>query len=289
MTVRNRCVPALCALMFSAAAPAQGIPDWFGVDGFELFTPPTAFRMLDLDLRDPHVFMSLAPFPGCADFTDNPIPFTTFSFNGQIATGFNSDTDPADGILDLSNLFLFRPLRQDGRVARVDSVSGDCAAPSPPASCAPRANSVADAFVYAAAASGTCLAPVAGTLGTPAYSPAITTPSGPCFATAAKAVQFNNAGTPVTLQDAQYAASLTGNPATGLASGLMRGFVSEAIANATVITNPTNPAQTFTLASLLPGGTGNCSARNDKDIHRGVSGWWFYLNFHAAPVSYSGQ
>ncbi len=90
------------------------------------------------------------------------------------------------------------------------------------------------------------------------------------------------------LEDAQYAASLTGNPATALASGLMRGFVSEAVANATLIANPLSPGQTFTLASLLPGGTGNCSTRNDKDTYLGVSGWWFYLNFTAAAVSYAG-
>jgi len=144
--------------------------------------------------------------------------------------------------------------------------------------------------VYASAVSGTCLTAVAGTLGSPAYAPALSTPAGPCFTTAAKSVQFDNAGIPVILEDAQYAASLTGgDPATGLAAGLMRGFVSEAVANATVITNPANPGQTFTLASLLPGGTGSCSTRNDKDLHRGVSGWWFYLNFTAAPVSYVGE
>jgi len=288
MSVRNVFAVSLVLSILASPAAAQNTPDFFGVDGFEFATPPTVFRMVDLDLRDPHVFISLSPLPGCADFTDNPIPFTMFSFNGQIATSFNSDANPANGFLDASNLLLFRPLLQDGRVARVDSVSGDCASPAPPSMCAPRASSVADAFVYAAAASGTCLTPLAGTIGSPAYSPAITTPAAACFTTAAKTVQFDNGGVPLTLEDAQYAASLTGSPATALVSGLMRGFVSEAVANATLIPNPLSPGQTFTLASLLPGGTGNCSPRNDKDTNRGVSGWWFYLNFTAAPVSYSG-
>ena len=42
-------------------------------------------------------------------------------------------------------------------------------------------------------------------------------------------------GIPITLQNAQVAARYVGNPATSMANGLLRGFISEAQANATII------------------------------------------------------
>ena len=68
----------------------------------------------------------------------------------------------------------------------------------------------------------------------------------------------------------------------------MRGFLREADANQIVISDPNLPGGSVTLASLLPGGSGNCSSRNDKDQHQGESGWWFHFNFTAAPVVYTG-
>lgn len=271
--------------------------DWIALDGFEFFSPPTSFRMTDLDLRDPHVYLTIAlppPLPPtvCADFTDTPIPTTSFSFNAAIAQSFVSDTDPFDGFLDASSLLWFRPLRQDGALARLDTGSADCLAPAPPASCAPSASVPPQAHNYAAFASGTCLAPHAGTLAAPPYSPSVvaSTASGldACFVSAARDLVAQLGTTPIPLIDAQVAARFVGTPATGLANGLLMGFLREADANQIVISNPSLPGGSVTLSSLLAGGVGNCSQRNDKDSHRGESGWWFHFNFVAAPVVFTG-
>lgn len=278
-------------LTLSGAAQAQGVPDWLGLDGFEFASPPTSFRFTDLDLRDPHVFLpiTVAPLPTiCFDFTDTAIPTTSVSFNGSIQASYNSDTNPADGFLDASSLLWFRPLAQDGRVARVDNGPADCLAPAPTTGCAPRPATEPTVYTYAAAASGSCLAPLPGTIGVPAYSPAIAAPSAPCFTTAPKTFVFDNNGTAITLIDARIAASFSGNPATALSQGLLRGFLRESDANQIVITDPNLPGGSVTLASLLPGGSGSCSSRNDKDVHQGESGWWFHFNFSASPVVYTG-
>jgi len=276
-------------LICSAPAPAQSTPDWFGVDGFEFVTPATVFRFTDLDLRDPHVFLpiTIPPFPTiCTDFTDNVIPTTAVSFNASIQDSYSADANPADGVLDASSLLWFRPLRRDGGIARVDNGGADCLAPAPPASCSASATAQAQSYVYASAISGTCLLPLPGTTGTPAYSPAVATPAGPCFVTAARTFTFDNAGTLITLNDAQIAASFVGDPATGLANGLLRGFLRETEANQITIVNPALPGGSVVLSSLLAGGSGSCSSRNDKDLHNGESGWWFYFNFSAEPVTY---
>jgi hypothetical protein len=272
-------------------ASAQNAVDWLGVDGFEFASPATVMRFTDLDLRDPHVFLPITvpPFPTvCFDFTDTAIPTTSVSFNGNIQASYNSDSNPADGFLDASSLLWFRPLAQDGRIARVDNGAADCLAPAPTSGCAPSATANPSAYSYAAFASGTCLAPLPGTIGTPAYNPAIASASAPCFVTAPKTFVFDNGGTPITLIDAQIAASFNATPATALSNGLLRGFLRESDANQIVISDPALPGGSVTLASLLAGGSGSCSTRNDKDIHQGQSGWWFYFNFPAATVIYTG-
>jgi hypothetical protein len=46
------------------------------------------------------------------------------------------------------------------------------------------------------------------------------------------------------------------------------------------------------LSEVLPGGdppgagNENCSATSDKDVHDGVSGWWFYFNFTASLADF---
>lgn len=283
---------ALCLLLlaYSSTAIAQAPPDWVAVDSFELLSPPSAWRYTDLDLRDPHVFLTVGtpPLAFCFDFTDNPIPTTQISFNGQIQTGFTTDGN-GDGFLDNSNLLLFRPLNQLGAIGRVDSAAGQCTAPVAGTSCALPAGVEGNAFNYAAEASISCLAPIAGTTGSPAYSPAIASALPPCFRTAQRTFTVDNGGVPITLIDASIAATFQGNPASGLINGLLRGFLRESDANTILIPIPnTTPPQTIALSALLPGGTGNCSSRNDKDSLNGESGWWFYFNFSAQPVTYTG-
>lgn len=97
---------------------------------------------------------------------------------------------------------------------------------------------------------------------------------------------------PVSFTNVQIAATYVGSPASNLANGLIRGFISESVANQTIIPSsfPLVGGQAFSI--LLPGGdppgpSVNCSSHSDKDIVDGVVGWWFYWNFTAEVVPYT--
>jgi len=238
----------------------------------------TAFRYSDLDLRDPHIFVFVSFF-GCNDVTDT----NTFgaSLNSQIQTQIQSDSN-GDGYLDSSSLVEFLPLDQSLATNLIDSGSANCTAPMATTSCGPITSSgiAGDAALMSA---GQCLSPSAGTVRP--YNPAITSPGGPCFTSPTANIQVNLGGIAVTLRDAQFAATFVGNPATSLANGLVRGFLTETDANNTLIpaTYPVIGGQP--VSSILPGGQGNCAAHSDVDMHNGVRGWWFYLNFTAPQVA----
>ena len=121
------------------------------------------------------------------------------------------------------------------------------------------------------------------------YTPEIASVTGPCFVSVARRVVFDLNGVLLPLTDLQLAGDWTATPVTGFATGLMRGFLSEAEA-ATVLLPATLPivgGQPITV--LLPGGAGNCAAHDDRDTLNGASGWWFYFNFPADAVLWSGN
>lgn len=295
----------LFAVLACPAARAQSEPDWVMVDGWEEFvTPPDAFRITTLALRDPHVFITTPPQPPlpalCLDFTDTAIPTTTFSLNGQIAATLTGDADQ-DGYLDASTLLLFRPLPPPSTPARLEQVPARCTFPASSTSCEPQPNAGSPAIdFFDTSATGACLAPLPGTTGNttpnpqfPPYSPAVASATGPCFRTGTRSGSLGNVGIELPLIDVQLAATIGPAPTTTLSNGLIRGFLPEAVADAIQLPLPDPPGGTVTLSSLLPGGTGFCSGalgstRNNKDVYRGVSGWWFYFNFTAERVPYSG-
>jgi hypothetical protein len=147
-----------------------------------------------------------------------------------------------------------------------------------------------------------CLAPVAGTTNA-AYTPALVSPTAPgggtCYSATAGNVTFNLAGIPITLQDARIGGEWFGSPATEIRDGMIRGFLSEATANATTIPEGTTGIDSIdgsTLASLLRGGTGSCSQPSpmtgDKDTYTPPggtqqTGWYLYLNFTAVRRPYT--
>jgi hypothetical protein len=242
---------------------------------------PTTFRMSDLDLRDPHVFVSLF---GCRDVTDTAL--AGFSVNGQLQTSIQTDGTDADTLLDLSPTMVFRPLVQtDGSTTALDFYFADCTSPMATTSCSPGATA-ATVMTATVAATGTCLAPIAAT--THGYTPAIANAIGSCFASSSTTVTLSLGGIPITLKDARVAATYSGSPATSLVNGLLMGFISETDANATTIPASFPLVGGQPLSSLLPGGTGNCSTHDDRDLDNGVRGWWFYLNFTAPKVAWTG-
>ncbi len=244
--------------------------------------PLTAFRMSTLELRDPHVFQSVV---GCEDLTDMPSAALGFpSINQAISDDITMDGTDADMFLDLSFLLIFRGPAQPGASGRMDVGLGDCLTST---SCDPSATAPpAQTTTYASMANGTCMAAYPGTTTTldPPYMPSITNSTSPCWVSAPLTFTMDVAGNAVVLNDAQVAATWMGNPATSLVNGLVRGFLSEADAAATMIMG-------FPLTNFLAPGTGACNAHDDRDtgLDGTTMGWWFYMNFTADRLTtYTG-
>jgi hypothetical protein len=88
----------------------------------------------------------------------------------------------------------------------------------------------------------------------------------------------------VPLYGAQIAAGYAGD---ALETGLLRGFVTKADADATQLSIA--GIGTVTLSSVLAGSPTSCATgKSDMDHDPfGREGWWFYLNFHAVHVPYT--
>ena len=242
---------------------------------------PTAYRFSDMDLRDPHAYVSIG---FCIDVTDTVI--AGFSVNNAIQTAIQTDgTMPPDGLLDLSPTVVFRPLTQtNGATTALDFYFADCTAPIGSTSCHP-GTTTPNSVTATIASTGTCLAPITGT--TRPYTPSIASATGPCYASTTTTVTVTLAGIPITLTDAQIAATFVGAPATSTVNGLLRGFISEADANATTLPASLPIVGGQPLSSLLAGGTNSCAPGDDRDMNGSVRGWWFYMNFQATRVPWS--
>jgi cysteine-rich repeat protein len=257
---------------------------------------PIGFRFSDLDLKDPHVFAQII---FCFDVTNTVAGMD--GVNPILQTNIQTDED-GDGLLDLSIANTFNPLVQTaGSTTAGDLVFPDCTAPMSTTSCTlPAGAPHTAATVTNQGSAAVCLGTLSGTTG--GYSPAIVSPTAPaggtCYSANAGTVTFDLGGIPITLQDAQIGGEWFGSPATEIRDGLIRGFMTEAQAMATIIPEGTTGQDAIDgepLSELLRGGVGNCSVNGmvgqdvgDKDMGPGGAiGWYFYLNFSAARVSYT--
>lgn len=248
---------------------------------------PEVYRAADLDLRDPHVFLDVPVF-GCQDFTDDPVAGGLApSFNDQLQAAVTADGD-GDGLLDLSVLFGFRPLDVAAAGERLDRGLGDCTAPLAGTVCDWRIPPVPVTTTYDGLAAGGCLAPHPGT--TSGYLPAPAEPAAPCFTSAPREVTLVLLETEIELLASQTGAEfLGGPPPASLESGLLLGFLTEAAANSILLPADLPIVGGQPVSILLPGGAGNCAAGDDRDVHLGQSGWWFYFDFRAEPVPFVGD
>jgi len=255
--------------------------------------PATAFRLDSLALRDPHVIVPLFT-TSCVDVTDPP-GVAGISANGEIATLIGQDAD-MDGLFDLSLLALFRPLQQPPLPgADIQVTLADCTTPLGSEMCSPGVNTPST-ITYSNQSSGVCGEPLPGTSGpgnTGSYTPGITNSSAPCFGTTPATITFPLGLFDLPLQDVRASGTYVGDPANQLIDGLLVGFLSEADASNIFLPNDPNLAlvglagQPITVA--LPGGAGNCSTHDDRDLGPGgVLGWYFHLNFTAHLVTWTG-
>lgn len=241
----------------------------------------TAFRIDRFELRDPHIYIDLL---GCTDVTDEAVGGD--GLNDVLQTMITTDDD-GDGLLDLSMILVFRPLDQDSAEGVVQSGVVECTAPLASTTCQPIEPLEPTAFTNTQ--SGTCLAPFPGTTSSAGYSPGVSAASAPCFTTNAQDIEFDFGGVPATLAGNQSSATYTGSPATTLTSGNVRAFISEADAAAVLL--PIEGVGDIPLIDLLPGSSTNCALHDDRDTGPdGVTrGWWFYFDFSARKVPWTGE
>lgn len=257
-----------------------------------LLAPPawaevTAYRIVDMDFRDPHFYMDII---GCRDVTDTPI--FGFSMNGDLQTLLTTDGD-GDGNFDLSYVIVFDPLDQGGAGGTLRFGTVDCVAPPGEPGCTRGVGGFLQDLPYQNSPVGSCLTPLAGTLRP--YSPGVISSSAPCFATDAADVTLTlGGGIPLTLRSCHIAATYQGSPAANLVNGLIRGFLPEADANATIIPASFPVVGGMPLSLILPGGNvpgvgATCAPHSDKDIGPDAvtQGWYFYLNYSAVKTPYS--
>jgi hypothetical protein len=183
-------------------------------------------------------------------------------------------------------LLQFRPFDPLALGLRLDFGQGLCTAPVAGTSCAPDPALVPRTVPYDGVAAGGCLAPVAGT--TSGYTPAVGSPGPPCFRSRATNHSLPFGDFVLPLRSVQLSAMLVGSPTSDLDGGLMMGFLREADAAQVLIPAdvPLVGGQPITI--LLPGGAGACASGDDRDTHEGQSGWWFYWNFEATTVPFTG-
>ena len=165
-----------------------------------------------------------------------------------------STTGGLDGILDLSLLQVFRPLDQrDGVTTPSDIVFPDCTAPESSTTCTLPAGGMRSPADATNMASGACvdILPNTTTTGWGA-----TTQMGPCYSSNVGDLVVSLSGIPVTLHQTVVGAQYSGTPATQLINGLIRGFLTEADANATTIPSSVSFVGGMQLSEVLPGGTG---------------------------------
>lgn len=249
---------------------------------------PDAFRVDSLSLRDPHIFVNIGT---CFDITEPNL--LGISINELIADAITMDDPTApDGLLDASVLSVFRPLTQPplpGGVAEI--YTADCTVPLGGETCSPGVAPPAIA-AYANQSSGTCATPIGGTTGPEnagPYPPGIASPAAPCYASLPTDTTFNLAGIDIALEDVVQGATFVGNPATSVTDGLIIGFLSETDADLIILPATLPIIGNSPLSSVLPGGIGSCAPTDDRDMGPGGEmGWYFYLNFTAHQVTWTG-
>lgn len=234
-----------------------------------------AFRVSDMDLRDPHAYVSAVL---CQDFTDTKI--LGYSVNGLLQDAIQKDAD-SNGQLDANLLIVFTPWEPSGSGTLMVRYGASCNAPLASNWC-DDSSGEAVTTSYSVDAGGGCLAILPGTVRP--YSPAVAAPEAPCFASGTFNLPLTLSGIPLNLRDVTVAGTLPGSDPLTITSGLLRGFLTETDAEAAVLPSSLPIVGGKTLASFLPGGSGNCASHSDLDSDGGLTGWWFYLNFTAVRV-----
>jgi hypothetical protein len=233
-----------------------------------MIEPPSVFRISELLLRDPHVFVA------GADVTD--MTLTGSSINRTvIPKQLTMDAD-GDGAFDLSTLLIVQPF--DPRVPNGTLRILDAKCPIMGGACTRGDSSIDASWVVENTQQGTCLAPVAGTTGD--YRTPITMPRPPCFiTTSGQNLTLSLGGTDLAVTQVEVSATYQAEPKQ-LLNGLLAGFVTDAAAMRAIL-----PPELGTLTAGRPFSDFVRSADKDNDESpTGAPGFFIYFNFVATPV-----
>ena len=214
----------------------------------------TNLRLSTLQLVDPHLVLILD---------------ATNTVNNSVADSI--EARDLNVIIRISNM---------GGTSSVEVHSGANCQAGTPLNCSPGSEAPRTANVEERGQGQTCFEPVAGST-TDAYTDP-NSPVGPCFRFQQTPFVLTVGGIPLTLDEGTIAASYSGSSSmpTGLTSGVIAGFVSQATAQQVMFPSPLGGGN-ITLSSVLPQG--------DADTLNGTEGWWVYFNFTAEPVNWSAN
>ena len=222
---------------------------------------PSAFRVTQATLRDPHLFAEAGRgFCICSDGT---------SYVNDMA---------ADEIQSLAHniVFVFTPLDAGAGTNRVEAhEDANCASAG---ECRPAAPPVVGSAVHTVAGDTACFAADRSNL-TSSYG-APNSPSPPCAVSDPLALTIDFAGAELALTDVRIAARFSGDR---LVDGVLEGFLSTSAARAAVLgSHDQLCGGTLRVYDLLKGGDA-CESGDDSD----GGGWFLYWNFVAERVDWS--
>jgi len=251
---------------------------------------PTAFRFTNLEVAQPRLSLN------CTDIT---VAVNTLIAGNFVSdkSGSTADGGGADGRLDLSFILLARPLVQTGNSGTGTFLSdADCPAPIPPSTCAPDPTITGQAAKVTNQSSGACLTPDPTRFDVSDASAQIpNTPSAGadgCFVSDGAKLSLTISGIPLTFETARLSAEWVSTPATGMTNGVIEAFMSMTQARAIVLPASTPAVGGNPLSVLLRGSPENgCTTADDsRPGPDGVTkGYWFYFNFTAEKVAWTGN
>jgi hypothetical protein len=269
---------------------------------------PTAFRANSLQLISPRIVVDLSDvFGECVDLTQNGTSVFGMDVD-SINTGLMAGVATPDDMGRYGNnlVQVFRPLSPGSMatVLDVDSLGREgCMAGSPPTCGLDAMAMVLPSRANNSPAGATCYTPMAARVNAStggAYAPTANTVTGPCYVSDETTYPVNVSGTTLTLRHSQIAAQYQGSPASGLVSGVIVGFLTEADAMSTTL--PADlpqvggmPFYAVLQAGGAPGSACNVdggTAEDDRDPdpdNPSLQGFWFFLNFTAEVVTWTSM
>ncbi|AKF05542.1 DUF4215 domain-containing protein [Sandaracinus amylolyticus] len=276
----------------------------------EMSMPPTGFRITSLTLISPRVIVDV-PLGGCQDITVN----CASVFGGCAADGVNTmlaqalnPTTTTGGEYSLHLVPIFRPYAPGTATTPADfHLNAECNQSPTPDSCGPAATAPSVAMSSVTNRStGTCFTPIASEVntraGTPAAYPTVNTVSGPCFISDAETLTIDIGGILVPLRDATLSAAYDGTAVGSrrLVNGVVRGFLTEADALTAALPADLPLVGGDPLYEHLQAGNrtvsgvadacnvGGGTNEDDADMNGTTRGFWFFLNFTAEEITWTG-